>query len=247
METGLQIIAVEGEHRIDSRLVAESLGIEHKHFMETLRTYQEELEELGSLPFQTAVKKGNRGGEKPTYAMLNENQAIFAGTLSRNTRQVVAFKLKLTKAFSEARKRQAPASALHTITDAMRSRALKNLNHVPEGYFSVSGELFKHLYNLEALINLAIDNEAILEISVGQGWSIYAREVIGIADHVRRTYDHCCPNGHVVQAWAYPIPYVNTFATWLWTVYFPQHFPAYQQYRKRRAALAAPTHKQIRG
>ena len=89
MSTDLEIIQVEGEHRIDSRLVAESLGIEHKHFMETLRTYQTELEELGTVkPFQTAPKKWGQKAEKKveinqSHVLLNEDQAIFAGTLGR--------------------------------------------------------------------------------------------------------------------------------------------------------------------
>ncbi len=100
MTTDLEIISIEGEHRIDSRLVADSLGIEHKHFMETLRTYRDELDELGHMPFETDYGDTNRsqgGGRAFKYAILNEDQAIFAATLSRNTRQVVAFKLKLTK------------------------------------------------------------------------------------------------------------------------------------------------------
>ena len=98
METGLEIIAVEGEHRIDSRLVAESLGIEHESLIRTLSTYEAELQELGILRFEIGEIKGR--GQPQKYVLLNEDQAIFAATLSRNTRQVVVFKLKLTKAFS---------------------------------------------------------------------------------------------------------------------------------------------------
>lgn len=238
--TGLSIVLVGGEHRIDSRLVAKALGIEHKHFVETLRTYLVELEELGVLPFQTAKpSKGTKGGRPESFILLNEDQAIFAATLSRNTRQVVAFKLQLTQAFSEVRKRS-PSSAVHTLTDALRPRALENLNAVPEGYFSVMGELFKHLYNLEAIINQALDDKAMIEISVGQHWSTYAREVLQIPETQRYKYAHRCQDGRVVGAWAYPIHYVNTFAKWLWQVYFPTNFPAYPQYRMRRLAQPSP-------
>jgi hypothetical protein len=44
-----------------------------------------------------------------------------------------------------------------TQTDTFRPRALENLHRVPDGYFSVMGELFKHLYNLEALFNRSLD------------------------------------------------------------------------------------------
>ncbi len=97
MSTDLELLQVEGEHRIDSRLVATSLDIEHESFLRTLSTYEPELQELGILRFEIGEIKGR--GQPQKYALLNEDQAIFAGTLSRNTRQVVNFKLKLTKTF----------------------------------------------------------------------------------------------------------------------------------------------------
>ena|SRR5947209_12895862 len=35
---------------------------------------------------------------------------------------------------------------IHKLSDAMKPRALENLHRVPEGYFSVMGELFRHLF-----------------------------------------------------------------------------------------------------
>ncbi len=137
-----------------------------------------------------------------------------------------------------------PVPTIHTLTDALRPRALENLNSVPEGYFSVMGELFKHLYNLEAIINQAIDNKAMIEISVGQHWSQYTRDVLNLSDQQRHKYRHQCQDGRIVQAWAYPIQYVNTFAKWLWTDYFPKSFPAYQHYRARHVALVASKSQQ---
>lgn len=92
------------EYRIDSRDVAPKLGLEHKHFMETLRTYQEKLEHFGSLPFQTAVKKREVGATHQTYVMLNRNQVLFAITLSRNTEQVVEWKMALIDALDQLEK-----------------------------------------------------------------------------------------------------------------------------------------------
>ena len=113
------VITDDQTPRIDSRLVATSLGIEHESLVRTLTTYTKEFEELGILRFQIGVKSGPQRGKLPQYVLLNEDQAIFAATLSRNTRQVVDFKLQLTKAFSQARRhlqeqqrRQAPARTL---------------------------------------------------------------------------------------------------------------------------------------
>ena len=41
---------------------------------------------------------------------------------------------------------------IHRLSEAMKLRALENLHRVPEGYFSVMGELFRDLYNLEAIL-----------------------------------------------------------------------------------------------
>lgn len=103
----LIVVSVNGENRIDSRLIAKRMGLDTSNFLELLRKYQSELEELGQLPFQTEVGHRRQGGGNPTkYAMLNEDQIVFAITLSRNTPEVVQAKLAITIAFSKARKGQ---------------------------------------------------------------------------------------------------------------------------------------------
>jgi phage regulator Rha-like protein len=72
---------------MDSRALAEKLGIGHKPFMLTLRTYQARFEKYGKLPFQKAASK--QSGQHVRFALLNEDQALFAVTLSRNTEQVL--------------------------------------------------------------------------------------------------------------------------------------------------------------
>lgn len=240
MDTMLEIVPIDGECRVDSRLVARSLGIEHESFLRTITTYQAEIEELGALRFQIGVLKHEkyRGSTRFRYTMLNEDQAIFLATLSRNTSQVVKFKLQLTKAFSEARRAlQGPVSSVHTLTERFRPRALENMLRIPDGYFSVMGELFKHLYNAEALLNQSLDEHAMIEISVGQRWSRYAREVLNIPDQERRKYPHLCQDNRTEYVWAYPTCYVDRFGKWLWMVYFPEQFSAYTHYRARYIGL----------
>ena len=87
-----------------SEIIAQSIDVHHKNTLDLIKRYKRELEPLGSLAFETRVKRAdNRGGEKTTYALLNEQQATFLISLSRNTSKVVEFKLALTKAFFEAR------------------------------------------------------------------------------------------------------------------------------------------------
>lgn len=92
------------ESRIDSRQMAEMLDVQHDNFMQTLEKQESSLKELGVFLFQTGKpKKGSKGGRPEKYLLLNENQAFFAITLSRNTPQAVKAKLLLVKAFAAAR------------------------------------------------------------------------------------------------------------------------------------------------
>jgi len=111
--------------------------------------------------------------------------------------------------------------------------AVENLHRVPDGYSSVMGELFKHLYSLEALFNRSLDEHAMIELSVGLHGSRYAREVVGIADQHRCKYAHVCQGGRIEQVWAYALHSVTIFNKVLWEVYFPQHFPDYKRYRAK--------------
>src|SRR5258706_1733776 len=57
----------------------------------------------------------------------------------------------------EAEVAQSAASPnIHQLSEAMKPRGLENLHRVPDGYFSVMGELFRHLHNLEAIMDQAL-------------------------------------------------------------------------------------------
>lgn len=62
---------------VDSRLIAQDLGIKHKNFLETLNKYLSEIEEdWGRVAFETRVVKLPQGGSyKETWALLSEEQA----------------------------------------------------------------------------------------------------------------------------------------------------------------------------
>ena len=87
---------------VDSRLIAESLGIAHKNLLGNIEKYKKQIESgFGIIAFET--RKSLRG--KPEkFVYLNEEQATFLMTLSRNTEKVVTCKLELVKAFTKAKK-----------------------------------------------------------------------------------------------------------------------------------------------
>nr|QNL31647.1 MAG: hypothetical protein [Bacteriophage sp.] len=89
---------------VDSRLIALELGIEHRALMQTVKKYLTEIQEFGTLAFQMREFKTAQGNtSKETYCYLNEEQATFLMTLSRNTSQVIACKRNLVKAFTQAK------------------------------------------------------------------------------------------------------------------------------------------------
>lgn len=87
---------------VDSRLVARELGIGHRNFVETIRTYENDIQQsFGILRFETSKLSGV--GRPESYYWLTEDQATFLMTLSRNTPEAVQCKLNLVKAFSHAK------------------------------------------------------------------------------------------------------------------------------------------------
>ena len=100
----IQIIIHKDELRTDSRLLASFLDHRHRTILENIDKYRAELEELGTLPFQTERLKTERLGEREhRFTMLNEDQCYFLLTLMRNNDHVVRAKLALVKAFRDAR------------------------------------------------------------------------------------------------------------------------------------------------
>lgn len=90
------------DDRVDSRLIAEGIDVGHRSLFKLICRYQVRLETRGILRFEIA--KTGRQGQPEKYALLNESQAIFLLTLSKNTDAVVEFKDRLTSAFDRLRK-----------------------------------------------------------------------------------------------------------------------------------------------
>ena len=89
------------EPRVDSRLLAKQLGIKHPNLFAMLKTHKTDFEEFGKVMFQTRPLPS---GQREKIALLNEDQAFLLPTYSRNTAKVRALKIKLVKAFAQARR-----------------------------------------------------------------------------------------------------------------------------------------------
>ena len=94
----------QGDLVVDSRLIAERLGIEHKPFFRTINKYLELVEtNFGRVRFENATLKTRGGNQQVVFALLTEPQATFLMTLSRNSPQVLQCKADLVTAFEKAK------------------------------------------------------------------------------------------------------------------------------------------------
>lgn len=95
---------VKAEPRIDSRLLAKSLRNKHSSTFELVKDHRADFEELGKVRFETGASPGSKTGQTERFAMLNEDQCYLLLTYSRNTARTRQLKVKLVKAFGEARR-----------------------------------------------------------------------------------------------------------------------------------------------
>ena len=102
MSNEIEIVNIDGL-RVDTRTLAPKLDIRHRNLIQNIRSYESEFAELGRVPFQTETLQTPGGTQEVGYALLNEDQAYFLLTLSRNSPLVVKAKLSLVKAFKSAR------------------------------------------------------------------------------------------------------------------------------------------------
>lgn len=147
MQNLIQIQLKDGIQVVDSRLVAKGLNIKHQNLIETIKKYQDKLEKLGLLTFETeAVKEeGARGTKYHQFCYLNELQCNFVVTLSRNTEAVVDFKLSLVVAFDKAKKEVALLSEVLEESDDYLAK--KRAYYEKQGYST--GWIDKRLQSIE--------------------------------------------------------------------------------------------------
>jgi hypothetical protein len=133
----------------------------------------------------------------------------------------------------------AVASGTDTLGNTLRQRAFANEDNVPNGFFAVQIEFGRELYYWERTLNARLDSSAQVEISVGKCWWDHARSVLQMQSAQRCQYPHQCSNGHLVNAWAYPLCYLPDFRQWLREIYFVEKLPAYRHARAKR--IGTPT------
>jgi phage regulator Rha-like protein len=231
----LEVIEVEGENRMDSRLIARELNIEHEVFMRTCSKYQERLEHFGVIRFENGKpQKGSKGGRPEVFALLNENQSLFAITFSRNTEEVLDSKEAIITAFSEARKllaQHSPSPFMNSLW-MNRSRLFARHTKIPHHMFCVFQEINQTFFNFE-LRGYQRPEGVVPDISVGKRWCVYARETLDLDMSLVKSYLHHYPDRRgEKEANTYPLAWLPAFRLWFYETYLPENLPDYLKYLK---------------
>ena len=147
----LALTTVKAESRIDSRLLAVNMHKDHANLFELVKDHRADFEQFGLIRFQTGLINGRGRPEK--FTLLNEDQAFLLLTYTRNTARTRQLKVKLVKAFGEARRAAGQHSteylpAYHQLHDEIHALAAGS-----------SHERHVHM-NVNRLINKVVGIEA---------------------------------------------------------------------------------------
>ena len=104
----ISLVVVDQEPRVDSRLIADQLGVKHINTRELIEQYLSDFAEFGVCRFETEKPlQGSIGGRPEKFALLNEDQSYLLLTYTQNTPQARELKKRLVRAFGERRRRLA--------------------------------------------------------------------------------------------------------------------------------------------
>lgn len=113
MENNLVTFTSDKTPVVESTVIAEGIGIQHKNVIELIRKYLEDFQAFERVTFETRPFETAGGTQKREVAFLNENQAYLLFTYLKNTDTARQLKIRLVKAFSEVRNQlKDPVNAL---------------------------------------------------------------------------------------------------------------------------------------
>lgn len=145
----LPISLTTDEPRMDSRMLAVALGIQHRNLIELVGTHRNDFSTLAKLRFETEALPTSRTGQRVKFALLTEDQCYLLLTYSRNTERVRQLKLRLVQTFREAR------NAL----DVRRREYLPGYHQLHDHVQALAGDSpnakFVHI-NVNKLVNRAV-------------------------------------------------------------------------------------------
>jgi phage regulator Rha-like protein len=213
---------------VDSRLIAQELGIQHENFMDTIRKYQKQAEQaFGGLRFETGVPD-KPTGNPPRFVLLSEEQATFYMTLSRNTPEVIELKIKLVKAFSDAKRLLLGLGVPQPQTTTVYIQRLQNMSDHTIAYdvWATFRESAEVLLLVEKVYRVPVSQMDLCDGSVGTHWMNYRKE-IGINNIVKKYIYRFRDHRPDVTPNAFEYSELPIFRKWLEDFYIPTHLPNY--------------------
>ena len=127
------VTVIDKEPRVGSKMLADGFEVQHQAAQKLIQKYMDDFKEFGEvvefcarIP-KTSTKSMARDQTQMEY-FLNEQQAAFFGTLTRNSLTSVQFKKRLVKEFY-AMRRQLDALKSHQSTDQWQAARLEGKAH----------------------------------------------------------------------------------------------------------------------
>ena len=135
------------EARIDSRVVSERAGIQHKSLVSTIKKHQKQLRELETLPRHSlkefsdlkSINSGRKRGRPEVSYLLNELQLDYMLRIvrGRDNERINRFKLDVTKAFAKRRAvepvRREYLPGYHESRDSLKALGAKRHHYINKG------------------------------------------------------------------------------------------------------------------
>lgn len=235
----------DGALVVDSRLIAERLGIKHENFVATIEKYKNQTEQaFGTIRFQTgsSTMPDGRINPKPErFVFLTEDQATFLMTLSRNSSEVVQCKLELVKRFSEAKRLLRQQGFVLLPHTSIYIRRLENVrDHViDDNLWMIFREANEILLMIEKDYRVPVEQMDLCDGSIGSHWGKY-RKGKPWATVEEKFYNHKFRDHRGIRKCkAFDYSEIVYFKRWLKEQYVPIHLPAYltDKYGKRAVRL----------
>ena len=223
---------------VDSRLVAQELGVNHSDWYQNVITnkkFQPYAEQaFGILRFENGEIKGR--GQPEKFVLLTEEQATFYMTLSRNTPEVVQLKLKLVKASFDAKRKLRGQGFAERQTTTIYIQRLQNMSDhiIDDDVWTTFREGAEILLMVETVYKVPVSQMDLCDGSIGTRWKNYRKET-GLKD-LDRNYTHKFRDHRPdVFPNAFEYSELQIFRKWLREIYIPIHLPKYlaDKYGKR--------------
>lgn len=233
---------VNGENLIDSRVLAVRLGYEHKIVKQSISRHRQRLESKSLvLQFEAPRQDGNTGGDKPTYCMLNERQALILTGCLKKGDEAEKWHDFLVDAFLEARQALKTHKPFINNKWEVRAKLFGEKTKIPKGYWAIFPILAYELSQLEKCKNLELIEKVTPDISVGLLWKEEMKR-LGLDESLVKAYTHLYSD-RAVSAKMYPSAWLGQFYDWFRYQYMQEDFPVY--IKRNNLLVSIPVVKQI--